>query len=195
MTVGKRRRRVSRAGRRAAALGASDRACSGRHARDHPLPRIGPGWAAPMAKMRLMRPSFGEMNMSTSLSAASWSGIRLAHEPNMPNVSKFRATQPGIEDADAHVRLALARVDASDHIDSQKSDLRASAARLARSQPCVLIALGARCDSRPKKPRISRATSLADSSSAKCPASSRCTSAFGTSFLSAATSATSNTGS
>jgi hypothetical protein len=29
-----------------------------------------------------------------------------AHEPKMPNVSKFRATKPGIEDADVHVRFA-----------------------------------------------------------------------------------------
>jgi hypothetical protein len=71
----------------------------------------------------------------------------------------------------------------------------ASRSMLDRSQLCVLMALDARCDSRPKKPRISRATSLADSSSAKCPASKICTSAFGTSFLIAATSATSKTGS
>jgi len=28
-----------------------------------------------------------------------------AHEPKMPNVSKFRATKPRIEDADVHVRF------------------------------------------------------------------------------------------
>jgi len=27
------------------------------------------------------------------------------HEPKMPNVSKFRATKPRIEDADVHVRF------------------------------------------------------------------------------------------
>ncbi len=30
-----------------------------------------------------------------------------AHGPTIPNVSKFRATKPGIEDADVHVCLAL----------------------------------------------------------------------------------------
>jgi hypothetical protein len=29
-----------------------------------------------------------------------------AHEPTMPDVSKFRATKPRIEDADVHVRFA-----------------------------------------------------------------------------------------
>ena len=59
-----------------------------------------------MVRMRLMRPSFWEMNMSPlSLGrvAVRYPG---AHEPKMPNVSKFRATKPGIEDADVHVRFA-----------------------------------------------------------------------------------------
>jgi hypothetical protein len=42
------------------------------------------------------------------MSTVSLGGAAIrAQEPNMPNVSKFRATKPGIEDAEAHVCLAL----------------------------------------------------------------------------------------
>jgi hypothetical protein len=60
-----------------------------------------------MAGMRRMRPSIlGTEHVDISLGRVA---VRKpgAHEPNMPNVSKFRATKPRIEDADAHVCLAL----------------------------------------------------------------------------------------
>jgi hypothetical protein len=37
-----------------------------------------------------------------------------AHEPKMPNVSKFRATKPRIEEADVHVRFGSRLCENSD---------------------------------------------------------------------------------
>lgn len=54
-----------------------------------PLLWIGPGRAAPMARMRLMRPSFWELNMSTSLSAASQSGSRARASRRCPMLASF----------------------------------------------------------------------------------------------------------
>jgi hypothetical protein len=54
-----------------------------------PLIWIGPSWAEPMARMQRMRPSFWEMNISTSLSAAPPSGSRERTSRTCPVLASF----------------------------------------------------------------------------------------------------------
>ena len=77
-----------------------------------------------------MRPSFWEMNVSPlSLGrvAVRYPG---AHEPKMPNVSKYRATKPRIEDADVHVRWVKSCPEAA----SELSPVHLSTAEVARTR-------------------------------------------------------------
>ena len=95
---------LSRAGSRAAALGASDRACAGRHSRDHRSfgsARVGltNGENAGHASIFL-----GNEHLDLSLGCVAVRNPE-AHEPNMPNVSKFRTTKSRVEEADVHVRF------------------------------------------------------------------------------------------
>jgi hypothetical protein len=58
-----------------------------------------------MVRMRLMRPSFlGNECVDLSLGRVALQKPG-AHEPKLPNVSKFRATRPRTEDADVHVNF------------------------------------------------------------------------------------------
>src|SRR5262249_55245137 len=98
----------------------------------------------------------------------------------------------------AIVGVARGRSGPSAQIDDKKpgADLRRACTFGARHcQLRELVGFSAARGNRPMKLRINLATSLADSSSAKWPASSTCTSALGRSRLSAAISEISNTGS
>src|SRR6266849_9054437 len=97
MTVRKRRARVGRAGSRAAALGdlielvLDDTRANGENA----------AHASIYLEKEHVDVSLGRV--------AVWNPG--AYEPKMPNVSKFRATKPRIEEADVHVRLPAPRLD------------------------------------------------------------------------------------
>src|ERR1700682_6103119 len=93
-------------------------------AQDHALPRLAHQIEHALDDTRAItapwdRPELGGTNGENSAHASIFLGnehddlslgrvaIRNpgAHEPKMPNVSKFRATKPRIEDADVHVRF------------------------------------------------------------------------------------------
>src|ERR1700726_1940395 len=68
-----------------------------------PLLWIGPSWAGSMVRMWLMRPSFWEMNISTSLLAASLSGRREPTSRRCPMLASFEPPSQELKDADVHV--------------------------------------------------------------------------------------------